>query len=229
MPDELAFNKAVEGAIDVLREDIYNISEFLDSDDYREIQLPANQEKQLLELLDKHEFKGSLKAMLLYYCSKLIPLFVKDCQELKEVSMDDLNTQRKDWDNMIENLQVRMNNVSSNAKERLSSMIQGATLQRENLKVIKGTKQKPINTHMKPIALHLHCLAYYERTKIVEFIYDLYCTFNYENYGKRHKEDSIYNELSAMEKKKQKNAVKREDKKLIDDWYRSTFDALEIP
>ena len=36
-------------------------------------------------------------------------------------------------------------------------------------------------------------------------------------------------EVEKTEKKKQKNAVKREDKKLIDDWYRSTFDALEIP
>ena len=48
---------------------------------------------------------------MLFYCSKLIPLFDKDEKELKEVSMDDLNAQRKYWDNMIENPQVRMNNA----------------------------------------------------------------------------------------------------------------------
>ena len=229
MPDELAFNKAVEGAIDVLREDIYNISEFLDSDDYRKIKLPANQEKQLLELLDKYQFKGSLKAMLLYYCSKLIPLFVKDCKELKEVSMDDLNAQRKKWDNIIKNLQGRLNTASSETKERIRSMIKGALREKGNLKGIKATKQKPINSHMKPIAFHLYWLANYQRADIVDFINDLYCTFEYENYGKSYEEDSLYSKLSSKEQKKENNALRREGKRLIFDWYRSTFDELEIP
>ena len=222
---------AIKYAGDILLEEVDNdnFNEFLSSEDYKNIQLKKPQEKQLLDLLDKYQFKGSLKSALLFYCSKLIPLFDKNSKELKEVSMDDLNAQRKHWDNMIENLQDRMNDVSSHAKERMRSMIKAAIIQREKLKVIKGTKQKPINTHLKPIAFHLHWLARYQRAKIVDFIYDLYFTFEYENYGKRYEDGAIFNKLSKKGQKKEEIAIRREAKRWIYDWYRSTFDKLELP
>ena len=109
-------------------------------------------------------------------------------------------------------------------------MIKAAINQREKLKVLKGTKQKPINTHLKPIAFHLRFLAEYKNPAyIVNFIYDLYFTFEYENYGKRYEDESIFNKLSIKEKKKEEIAIRREAKRWIHDWYRSTFDELEIP
>ena len=51
---------------------------YLSSENYKNIQLKKPQEKQLLDLLDKYQFKGSLKSTLLFYCSKLIPLFDKN-------------------------------------------------------------------------------------------------------------------------------------------------------
>ena len=223
---------AIKYAYDILLEEVDNdnFNEFLSSTDYDAIRLIKSKEAKLLKLLDQYEFKGSLKSALLFYCSKLIPLFDKDSNKLKEVSMDDLNAQRKYWDNMIENLQVKMNNASSHAKERLRPMIKAAINQREKLKVLKGTKQKPINTHLKPIAFHLRFLAgYKDAADIVNFIYDLYSTFDYENYGKRYEDESIFNKLSIKEKKKEEIAIRREAKRWIHDWYRSTFDELEIP
>ena len=109
-------------------------------------------------------------------------------------------------------------------------MIKAAIIQREKLKVIKGTKQKPINTHLKPIAFHLRFLAGYKNAAdIVNFIYDLYSTFEYENYGKRYEDESIFNKLSKKGQKKEEIAIRREAKRWIYDWYRSTFDELEIP
>ena len=232
--DETIEQSEVDEALDFYRQVLDNeinkdFNLYLSSEDYKNVQLKKPQEKQLLDLLDKYQFKGSLKSTILYYCSRLIPMFDKDCQELKEVSMDDLNAQRKYWDNMIENLQVRMNNASSNAKERLRSMIKAAIIQKGKLKVLKGTKQKPINTYMKPIAFHLRWLADYKRANIVDFIYDLYYTFEYEDYGKRHEDDFIFNKLSKKEKKKEQIGIKREAKRWIYDWYRSTFDELELP
>lgn len=206
-----------------------SFDEYLLSDEYQTIKLNEQKEKKLLKLLDKYQFKGSLKSTMLFYCSKLIPLLDKDEKELKEVSMDDLNAQREHWDNMKENLQDQMNNALSPAKERLRSMIKAAIIQREKLKVIKGTKQKPINIHMKPIAFHLHWLAGYQQANIVDFIYDLYFTFEYENYGKRYKDYSIFINLTKAEQKKEQNALRREGKRLIYDWYKSTFDELELP
>ena len=200
----------------------------VDKENYKPQSTLPEEKSQLLEsLLDKHKLKGSLKLIIHDSCAELIPKLTSP--DLLDESKEDLKAERLRWDNIVENLQGRLNTASSETKKRVRSMIKGASREKGNLQAIKATKQKPINAHMKPIAFHLYWLGNYQRANIVDFIYDLYCTFEYEDYGKSHEEDSLYSKLSSKEQKKENNALKREGKRLIFDWYRSTFDELEIP
>ncbi len=200
----------------------------IDKDNYKpQSTLPEEQSQLLESLLDKYNLKGSLKSIVHHYCNDLIPILVNS--NLLNISKIDLKNERLRWDNIIKNLQGRLKSSHDETRQRIESMISGALRQRNNLKTVKASKQKPINSYIEPIAFHLYWLGNYQQSNIVDFIYDLYRTFKYENYGRLDQDELLFSQLPIKDQKKTKNAINREGKRLIFDWYRSTFDELEIP
>ena len=197
------------------------------------IHLPEDQEELLKNLVEKYKLKDS-RNIILIYCSQLIPDLKKGDKVLLETSKSELNAQREYWDKIIEGLQDIICNKMVTSylhlkKERLESMLKEAEYQRNKLKKRKATKQKPINLYLTPIVYSLHWHSGFTRSNIVDFIYDLYCTYEYGDYGQMLLDNRIYSPLSDQDKKQHENSRKRDDKKKIDYWLRKNYGPLKSP